>query len=363
MDSFHTEPVRGLIGNVGAYALPGGEMVRRLIAGELGRVPIQHLTGMQPTDTGLGTVTWEMPITGWLQDRYGIIWGGVYVFFADAVVGTSLHSGLPPGKAVTTSELTLSYIRPATLDAGNLIGRGSTIHLDGEAGLAEAKIEDRHGRLLAHASTRCIVIDLPVPAGTPLLPIPQPIDDPSDPYLRGVPDHVEGDDPQLGDLTPLEVFAKRWTTGELDIGPVARMTGHRGIAMGDGTYEMSWPASSWFSAGVPTMYGGAIAWAMDTAIEGAIFSTLDAGEFNAAMDLQVRYFRPPLLDGSELTVRAEVQHRGHRTRVASAEMLDVAGRRVAMATGSAFVVPGGVEHLLDGGSPHDIHPPVRSHDE
>ncbi len=139
---------------------------------------------------------------------------------------------------------------------------------------------------------------------------------------------------------------------------MARLTGHRGIEMDDGAHTIEWPASPWFSAGAPTMYGGAIGWALDTAIEGAIFSTLAPGEFNASLDLHVRYLRPPLLDGSKLTVRAEVQHRGHRTRVAAAEMVDTAGRPVALATGSAFIVPNGVAHLLGGGSAAEITPAV-----
>ena len=41
-----------------------------------------------------------MPVTEWLQDRYGIIWGGVYAMFSDAVVGTALQTGLPAGRIV-----------------------------------------------------------------------------------------------------------------------------------------------------------------------------------------------------------------------------------------------------------------------
>lgn len=362
MESFHTEPVRGVIGNLGALSHPGMEVGRMMVHGELPWSPVQHLGGMRPTEAGLGTMTWEMPVTPWLQDRYGVIWGGVYALFADAVVGTSLQTGLPPGKLVATSELALSYVRPATLESGNFIGRGETIHLGREVGLSEAKIEDRHGRLLAYASTRCIVIDLPVDPNMPLMDIPDAIDDPPDPYLREVPDHVTVNWEELGALSPAEVFDKVWKTGEIGVGPVVRLTGHRGLEMGDGTYTLEWPASPWFSAGGPAMYGGAIGWGLDTAIEGAIFSTLDPGEFNASLDLHVRYFRPPMLDNRMLRVRAEVQHRGKRTRVATAEMIDADGNRVALATGSAFIIPDGIAHFLSGGSPAEIVPEVGGYD-
>ena len=159
---------------------------------------------------------------------------------------------------------------------------------------------------------------------------------------------------ELRDLSPAEAFDKQWGTGEIDIGLVTRTTGHRGIEISDGAYTLEWPASPWFSAGLPFMYGGAIAWALDTAIEGAIWSTLDAGEFNASLDLHVRYLQPVVLDGGMLTVRGEVQHRGHRMRVATAEMTNAAGARVAMATGSALLVPGGIDHLLGGGATDEL---------
>lgn len=355
MESFHNEPVRGVIGNFGLLAHTGLETVQSMVTGSAALPPIHHLTGIRPTDAEPGAVTWEMPITDWMHDRYGVIWGGVYAFFSDAVVGTALLTGLPPGKVVTTSELTLSYLRLATPDVGKLIGHGKTVHLGSTLGLSEARIVDGHGRLLAFASTRCVVIDVPGATDVSVIPPGVPIVDPPDPYLRPVPaslnvwhEHAK--------YSPAEVFDKQWKTGELDVGPVTRMTGHTAIEMGDGTYTILWPASPWFSAGMPAMYGGAISWALDTAVEGAIFSTLETGEFNASIDLQVRFFRPPMLDGRPLIVRGEVQHRGRRVRVATAEMIDADGRLVATATGSAMLISDGVDHLMAGGAAHELTP-------
>ncbi|MDH3193675.1 MAG: PaaI family thioesterase [Acidimicrobiia bacterium] len=355
MHSFHDEPVRGVIGNFGLAALPGLEAVQAMVSGEAALPPIHHLTGIRPTAAASGSVTWEMPVTEWMHDRYGVIWGGVYAFFSDAVVGTALMTGLPAGKLVTTSELTLSYIHLATPDVGRLIGHGQTIHLGNSLGLSEARITDDRGKLLAFASTRCVVIDVPSMGDMPIIPPGDPITDPPDPYLRPVPDglNVWHEHARYG---PAEVFEKQWKTRELDVGPVIRLTGHEATNMDDGSYTIEWPASPWFSAGMPAMYGGAISWALDTAVEGAIFSTLDPGEFNASIDLQVRFFRPPMLDGRTLTVRGSVQHRGHRLRVASAEMRDADDQLVASATGSAMLIPDGVDHLIAGGAVHELTP-------
>ena len=72
------------------------------------------------------------------------------------------------------------------------------------------------------------------------------------------------------------------------------------------------------------------------------------------MDLQVRFLRPVMLDGSSLTVIGEVRHSGRTIRVGQAEVLDAAGKRVALATGSSMVIPGGIERLKKGHKAEEI---------
>ena len=61
-----------------------------------------------------------------------------------------------------------------------------------------------------------------------------------------------------------------------------------------------------------------------------------------------------MLDGSSLTVIGEVRHSGRTIRVGQAEVLDAAGKRVALATGSSMVIPGGIERLKKGHKAEEI---------
>ena len=94
--------------------------------------------------------------------------------------------------------------------------------------------------------------------------------------------------------------------------------------------------------------------ACDTAIASAIWSSLEPGAVAASLDLQVRFLRPVMLDGSSLTVIGEVRHSGRTIRVGQAEVLDAAGKRVALATGSSMVIPGGIERLKKGHKAEEI---------
>ncbi len=114
------------------------------------------------------------------------------------------------------------------------------------------------------------------------------------------------------------------------------------------------PASAWLSNGGPAVYGGLIAWAAEFTMGAAVYSMLGAGDVFATLDLHIRFTRPARFDAGGLTFRAAVDHSGKRLRVTSCTVDDAEGRRVAMATSSALLVPGGVRELTKGRLPDEI---------
>jgi uncharacterized protein (TIGR00369 family) len=130
------ERFRGSIGDVRAFQRPGLETLRRYIRGELPGPPISRLIGMRPTSAGLGKATFTMPVTRWLEDGFGLYWGGVYALFADAPLAAAIWTTLPAGKAVATSELSMSFVRPMSRRTANMVGRAETIHSGNQVGLS-----------------------------------------------------------------------------------------------------------------------------------------------------------------------------------------------------------------------------------
>ncbi|MBV8282316.1 MAG: PaaI family thioesterase, partial [Candidatus Eremiobacteraeota bacterium] len=147
-----------------------------------------RLLGMRPTDAGLGKATFTMPVTRWLEDGFGLYWGGVYALFADAPLAASIWTTLPAGKTVTTSELTMSFVRPMTRKTTNMIGRAETVHSGNQVGLSTIQITDHEGRLLAFGSTRCLIADVPVDPHADYPPPDIGPSDSADPYARPAPE-------------------------------------------------------------------------------------------------------------------------------------------------------------------------------
>lgn len=346
------EPFRGSIGDLRIFQRPGLQTFRRFIRGELPAPPMSRLAGMRPTEAGLGRATFTMPVTRWLEDGFGLYWGGVYALFADAPLACAIWTTLPAGKAVTTSELSLSFVRPMSRKTSNMIGRAETIHSGSQVGLSSLQITDQDGRLLAFGSTRCLISDVPVdPNAEYAAPDTGPVE-PPDPYLRAAPDDGYFSFDEVMNGTPI-TMQRRTVAGE-KIFPVWRLTGYRPTSVEDGRVDAVLPSSAWFSNGGPAIYGGLLAWATEFTMGAAVYSTLGRGDVFATLDMHIRFTRPALINSGALTLTASVNHRGRLLRVCSCNIDNADGKRVAMATSSALVIEGGVNELRKGRLPDEI---------
>lgn len=328
------EPVRGAFGDLSVLALPGLERMRQTTRGHGARPPIHHLTGLTPSESGFGTSTFTMPATPWLQTTVpGLMTGGVLAFLADAPLGTSIMTVLPPLAYMTTADLTLSFLRPATLESENLIARGRLLHGGRSVALSEVSIDDAHGHHLAHGTTRGFVLHAPgVPDAEPL---ETPVYETPDPYLRpvaGKPLDADG----WARKTGLEVL--RDCIAFETAPPIYHLTGLHPVEADEGTCTFAMPASAWLCSPQPVLYGGAIAMLADAALSCAVMTTIRAGASFASLDLKVNYLRPVAPDGRMLCARAKLVHRGRSMVLAEAELFNEDGKKIAVASSSAIVL-------------------------
>ena len=91
----------------------------------------------------------------------GTVHGGWFATLLDSAVGCAVHSTLPAGKAYTTLELKLNIVRALT-DAVPLVrAEGRVVHAGKQVATAEGRLVGPDGKLYAHATTTCLVFDLP----------------------------------------------------------------------------------------------------------------------------------------------------------------------------------------------------------
>lgn len=92
----------------------------------------------------------------------GGVHGGWYAALLDSALGCAVFSQLPAGRAFRTVELGLNIVRAADLNTGPLRAIGTVIHAGRQLATAEARIVGPDGKLYAHATTTCLVFDMPV---------------------------------------------------------------------------------------------------------------------------------------------------------------------------------------------------------
>ena len=335
------EPARGGYANPALLALSGLEQLRSYFRRLAPRPPINHLTGMLLTEVGAGTATFTMPATGWLLSPPGYVQLGTLAILADGPLGCAIQTSLPAFTPYTTAELSMNYARPVTADSGTLIARGRLIFGGKSLGLSDTVIEDGRGRVVAHGTSRCVIfppIEMSAPPPSELEEVEEAVYDTPDPYLRPVEGQPLSQD--IWDrMSGLEIL-RAHMAGELPVPPITHLTGLRVIAAEEGTCTFVLPATEWLCSPLARLEGGAIALLADTAIATAIQTTVPPRTAYAPLDLKVNFLRPVAPDGRGLIGRGDVVQRGRSIAVANAELQTQDGKRVALATGTAMLLPG-----------------------
>lgn len=90
-----------------------------------------------------------------------IVHGGYAATLLDSCTGIAIQTTLPPGRTFTTLELKVNYIRAMAHDGRPVRAVGQTIHVGRTTATAEGRIVDVDDRLLAHATTTCLLLDIP----------------------------------------------------------------------------------------------------------------------------------------------------------------------------------------------------------
>lgn len=133
------EFVQGLAGRT----LPLNTIARTLgydvIAAEAGRVVVV----LEPTVDHLNPA--------------GTVHGGLTATLLDSCMGLAVQSTLEKEMSQTTLEFKISLLRPITPETGEIRAEGVVLNRGRRIGIAEGRVTDGKGRLLAHGTTTCLI--------------------------------------------------------------------------------------------------------------------------------------------------------------------------------------------------------------
>lgn len=151
----------GLITRQSTATLSGLQIFEAIFAGDLPAPPIGETMDFIPIHMEKGLAVFQGKPMLKHYNPLGTVHGGWYCTLLDSAAACAVHTTLPAGKGYTTLEIKVNMLRPLT-DAVPLVrAEGKVIHTGKQVATAEGRIVGPDGKVYAHATTTCLIFDLP----------------------------------------------------------------------------------------------------------------------------------------------------------------------------------------------------------
>jgi uncharacterized protein (TIGR00369 family) len=137
--------------------LDGYQQLMAIFDGRLPGAPIADLIGLDSFGGERGAIHVELVPERRHYNPIGSVHGGIISAMLDTACGCTVHSTLAPGELYTSLDLTVKFLRPVTVDSGRLRAEGQVVQRGRRTALAQARLYDADRRLLAHATSTCMI--------------------------------------------------------------------------------------------------------------------------------------------------------------------------------------------------------------
>ncbi|MER5892920.1 PaaI family thioesterase [Streptomyces sp. NPDC001876] len=140
----------------------GLEFLRDIAAGRLPGPPVGATVDFTLDEVEHGRAVFSLLPGEEHYNPIGSVHGGIFATLLDSAAGCAVQSTLPRGTGYTSLDLTVKFLRPVTVETGRVRAVGRVVSSGRRTALAEAELLDAGDRLLAHATSSCLLF--PVPA-------------------------------------------------------------------------------------------------------------------------------------------------------------------------------------------------------
>lgn len=141
----------------------GLEMMEAMLRGEIPYAAIAKTLDFSLISIGPGRAVFQgTPLPRHLNPL-GTIHGGWFATLLDSALGCAVHTMMPAGRGYTTAELGVNLVKALTPKVQRVRAEGKVIHCGRQLATAEARLVGADGTLYAHATTTCLVFEIPPP--------------------------------------------------------------------------------------------------------------------------------------------------------------------------------------------------------
>jgi uncharacterized protein (TIGR00369 family) len=141
--------------------LSGLEFFKKMTAGELPPPPLVVLLGLKLVEAEPGRVTFTGVAREEFYNGMGVAHGGFAATLLDSALGCAINTMMPAGRVFTTIDLQIHYTRALRREAGELRCTATVVHVGSRTATSEGRIVDAAGKVYAHGTTTCILVEPP----------------------------------------------------------------------------------------------------------------------------------------------------------------------------------------------------------
>jgi uncharacterized protein (TIGR00369 family) len=142
--------------------LGGMELFAALGRRELPPPPIMETLGVDRIEAiSEGRISVFMRPQEFHYNPIGSVHGGVISTLLDTAAACAVHTTLPAGLGYTSLDLNVRFLRPVTEASGMLRCDGRVVSKGRQTALGEAHLFDAAGKLVAHATSSCLIFPMP----------------------------------------------------------------------------------------------------------------------------------------------------------------------------------------------------------
>ncbi|WP_158812751.1 PaaI family thioesterase [Methylocapsa sp. S129] len=141
----------------------GLEFLNRIKDGRWPPPAMAVLLGFDIVETERGRVVFAAIPTAAHYNPAGAVHGGFAATLLDSCMTCAVQSTLKAGLSCTTLDLNIHYTRGANDKTGVLRAEGKVVHVGRQIATAEGRVTDPQGRVIAHATTSCLIFPIRPP--------------------------------------------------------------------------------------------------------------------------------------------------------------------------------------------------------
>jgi len=136
----------------------GLEFLQRIIDGEIAGVPIGDTLGFRLVEAEKGRVVLAGQPDRRSYNLIGSVHGGWAAAIIDTALALSTLSTLESDQGFTTVDIRVNYLRPLTMETGEVRAEGRVLQGGRRLAYAEAKLIDANDKLICHGTGSCLIL-------------------------------------------------------------------------------------------------------------------------------------------------------------------------------------------------------------